>query len=573
MTTRVLKYLVLLAFVLLIAAISSFWVSGPSFREGDVALKIDGPTQISGGEEVTYKLTYQNNTRSTLHNLSFVLYYPEGSTVFVDGKMEQDRIEDFKVDQLAPGEKGEKEFSAFLIGERGNIKVAKAILSFKAGSLTSSFEKTVTISTTIVSTPISLTLGAPPSVVTGGTVNYILDYRNGSEEDASDLILEFEYPDGFSPQDFTPAPDSGNKTWLVKSLKKGTGGRIAINGKLSGPEGENKVVTATLKRKINGEYVDYQKVSAATVISNPVLGVEVSVGDSPDYSASLGDRLNYTIKYKNNSNITFSGMNLVAMLEGDMYDLSTLDTRGGFFDDATKTITWNSSAVSDFANFFPNTNGQIRFFVALKSSYPSSVPGASSDKFVKVTATLSTPNVPTGFEGNLVSVSSNIVTKIGTQPSFNQSVYYNDPNFGSSGPWPMKVGEETSLTIHWLLNNPGNDVENVKVTGKLSSGVEWLNTVKVTDGQQVPTFNPNTGEVIWTLARLPYGTGISTEKYEASFRIKVKPSSIQQGSIINLLENTQFTGTDSFTKQPINISKSNISSNNLTDKPREGAVQ
>ena len=56
MTTRVLKYLVLLAFLLLIVAISSFWFSGPSFREGDVILEIDGPTQAVSGEEVVYKL-------------------------------------------------------------------------------------------------------------------------------------------------------------------------------------------------------------------------------------------------------------------------------------------------------------------------------------------------------------------------------------------------------------------------------------------------------------------------------------------------------------------------------------
>jgi hypothetical protein len=573
MTTRVLKYLVLLAFVLLIVAISSFWVSGPSFREGDVSLEIEGPTQISGGEEVIYKLKYENNTRSTLRDLDFVFYYPEGSTVYIDGKVEQDQIEDFKIDELAPGEKGEKEFQAFLIGERGNIKVAKVILSFKAGTLTSTFEKTSSISTTIVSTPISLTLGSPPSAVSGGTVNYILDYRNGSDEDASDLILVFDYPEGFNPLEFTPIPETSNNTWLVKSLKKGSGGRISISGKLSGREGDSKVVNVTLKRKINGEYVDYQKVSAATVISNPVLGVEILLGDSTDFSASFGDRLSYTVKYKNNSNITFSGMNLAVKLEGDMYDFSSLDTRGGFFDDATKTVTWNSSAIPDFSNFFPTINGQIRFFIALKSSFSSSIPGTSSDKFVKATATLSTPNLPTGFEGNLVAVSANVITKIGTQPAFNQSIYYNDSDFGSSGPWPLKVGEETFFTIHWLLTNPGNDVDNIKLSGKLPSGVEWVNMVKVTAGQQSPTFNPNTSEVVWNLAKLPYGTGVSSEKYEASFRIKVRPSSIQLGSVLNLMENIQFTGTDSFTKQPIMITKSGLSSNSLTDKPREGAVQ
>jgi hypothetical protein len=573
MSKKVLKYLVLIAFVLLIVAISSFWVSGPSFREGDVVLKIEGPTQVSGGQEVIYKLKYENNTRSVLRDLNLVFYYPEGSTSIIDGKVEQDRIEDFDIDELGPGEKGEKEFSLFLIGERGNIKVAKATLSFKAGSLTSSFEKNVSFSTTIVDTPITLTLGSPPSAVSGGTINYILDYRNGSDEDANDLVLEFDYPDGFSPQDFNPAPAGGNNTWQVKSLKKGSGGRISISGKLTGKEGESKVVTVNLKRKINDEYVDYQKVSAATVISNPVLGVSIMVGESSDYSASVGDRLNYTVNYKNNSNITFTGMNLSVKLEGDMYDFSTLDTRGGFFDDSTKTITWNSTSVPEFINFFPSISSQIKFSLALKSSFPSAVPGDSNDRFVKATATLSTPNLPTGYEGNLVSVSASTTTKIGTQPAFNISTYYNDPVYGSTGPWPLRVGEETYFTVHWILTNPGNDVENVKIISKLFPGVDWTGTVTTTGGLQNPIYNSNTGEVIWNIDKLPYGTGVASQKYEASFRIKVRPSSVQRGSVVNFMESAQFTGTDSFTKQPIVVNRNSISSNNLTDKPREGSVQ
>ena len=84
MSGKILKYLILLAFVLLIAAISSFWFSGPSFREKDVVFELDGPTQITSGEEVVYKLKYANETRSTLYDLEFDFLYPEGSVVLID---------------------------------------------------------------------------------------------------------------------------------------------------------------------------------------------------------------------------------------------------------------------------------------------------------------------------------------------------------------------------------------------------------------------------------------------------------------------------------------------------------
>ena len=573
MNSKILKYLILLAFILLIGAISSFWLSGPSFREKDVIFELEGPTQVGAGEEVMYKLKYSNETRSTLHNLNLSFFYPEGSAVLVDGQILEDHSEDFTIDELAVGEKGEKEFSAFLIGEKGSVRVAKANISFKAGTLSSVFEKDVSLSTTIVSAPITLILVAPPNAVSGADIQYILDYRNVSDEDAFDLILELDYPDGFTPHDFEPAPDLSKNTWNIKSLKKGSGNRITMGGVLNGKEGESKIASVKLKRKISGEYVDYQKSSAVTVISNPVLGLGVTVNNSTDYAATLGDRLNYVIKYTNNTNINFFGMNLSVKLDGDTFDFSTLDTRGGFYDDSTRTITWNPSVVADFQNFTPNLKGQINFSVGLKSAFSSVIPGASQDSFVKVSAKFGTQKVPDDFDGNEVYVLSNLVTKISTQPNINQAIYYNDPGLGSSGPLPLRVGEETFFTVHWQLTNPGNEIENVKIIGKLSPGIEWEGIAMANNDLPVPTFNVNSAEVSWILPKLPYGTGTVSDKYEGVFRIKVKPSSQQVGSKVDLLSSLQFTGTDSFTKQGLFTNKGTVNSDTLVDRPREGTVR
>ena len=100
-----------------------------------------------------------------------------------------------------------------------------------------------------------------------------------------------------------------------------------------------------------------------------------------------------------------------------------------------------------------------------------------------------------------------------------------------------------------------------------------VNLIKTTDNLSAPAFNPNTNEVVWNLGKLPYGTGLFTNKYETSFQLKVKASSTQAGNTIPLLGKTQFTGADSFTKQSIIINKTGITSDNLVDRPREGTVQ
>ena len=355
-------------------------------------------------------------------------------------------------------------------------------------------------------------------------------------------------------------------------LKKNAGGRINIQGALTGREGEAKKISVVLKRKIADRYVNYEKAEVSTDIANPLLSVDVLVNDSAAYSAFPGDDLNYTIKYSNTSNFNLIGLNLVIKLDGQMYDLSSLDTKGGFFDSQNKTIIWNAGSAMDLANLPPNKKGEVKFRIKLKSDVFSGISG-SNNLFVQAAATLSTPNVPSGVGGDEISAQNSLTTKITTQPTFRQLIYHNDPAFGSTGPLPPEVGKDTSFTIHWQLTNPGNDMNSVRLTGVLPPGVTWENATGVTAGQPEVAFNSNTSEVVWNLGVLPRGIGVTGDKYEASFSVKIKPSSNQKGTAITLIKNSKITATDSFTKQNIILPLGDMTTDDLTDKPSQGTVQ
>ncbi|MBI2068780.1 MAG: hypothetical protein HYT67_01605 [Candidatus Yanofskybacteria bacterium] len=567
-----LKWLVLLALLLLIVSFVSFWFGRPSFSEAGVVLKLDGPSQVSVGDEVTYKLTIGNDSRVDLNEIRIKFSYPDDSVVIKDGSVVSDLSQKFEIDKLSPGQKNEMEFKAFLVGDRGNIKTTKAELNFKAGDLRTQFEKETSISTTITSLPVSLTLVAPPNAAPGQAVNYILDYRNESGSDIADLLFEFDYPDGFAFQKGIPSPSRGNSSWTVPVLKKNAGGRINIQGALTGREGEAKKISVVLKRKIADRYVNYEKAEVATDVANPLLGVDMLVNDSTAYSAFPGDDLNYTVKYSNASNFNLIGLNLVVKLDGQMYDLSSLDTKGGYYDSSNGTILWNASTVPDFANLPTNKKGEVLFRIKLKNEVFSGISG-SNNLFVQTTATLSTPNVPSGVGGDEISAQNSLTTKITTQPTFRQLIYHNDPAFSSSGPLPPEVGKDTSFTIHWQLTNPGNDMNSVRLTGVLPPGVTWENATGVTVGQPEVTFNPDTSEVVWNLGVLPRGIGVVGDKYEASFRVRIKPSSNQKGTVITLIKNSKLTATDSFTKQNIILPLGDMTTDDLTDRPSEGTVK
>lgn len=569
---QLLKWLVLLALLLAIVSFLSFWFGSPSFSEAGVKLEIQGPSQAAVGDEVVYKLKYSNTTKLDLNNMTFKFTYPDDSVVLKDGIVAKELTETFTRDQLSPGQEAEKEFRVFLVGERGNIKTAKAELSYRAGDLKTAFDKNTSLATTITGLPIALTLSAPPNSVPGQTVNYVLDYRNEFSDDIFDLRFEFDYPDGFNVQKFTPSPGEGNYVWNIPVLRKGNGGRISITGTLNGKEGETKSISVALKRKIGGQYINYEKTETSSVVANPLLRVETLINGFSDYSAFAGDDLNYVIKYSNNSNYNLVGVNLTIKLEGDMYDISTLDTKGGYYDNSNNTILWNASTISDFANLAPNKKGEVSFRIKLKNNISSEATG-SKNLFVRVAVRLSTPNVPAGVGGDEIFSESNLVTKISTQPTLKQIVYYNDPAFGSTGPFPLEVGQETSFTIHWQITNPGNDMSGVKISSILPAGINWKNIISVGSGQLEPTFNKNTSEVVWNLGVLPQGIGVTGAKYEASFQVTVKPSSNQKGTAILLAKESKLFGVDTFTKQNIIVTTRDISSNDLTDRPGEGQVQ
>lgn len=567
-----LKWLIALAGGLLVLSIVLFFYGGSAFSESKVSVDLAGPSQASAGDEAVYKISYQNNTKTELHDIHLVFEYPKDSVVIKDANISGSAAENIDIAFLKPGEKGEDEFHAFLVGDRGNIKIAKLRFAYQAGTLKSLFEKNQEVSTTITAVPISLTLVAPPNTISGQQVNYLLDYRNQSDGPVSDIQFVWTYPDGFTPQKFSKNPSQGNNIWSVSRLNKSEGARIMVQGTLRGNQGESKPVTVAVKRKVGDKYIDYEKVTTTTAIVNPLLKLNLSVNGSRDYSAHPADSLDYTVNYENNSTYNFSGLTLTVSLAGTMWDSSSLNTNGGYYDSSANTISWNASEVNDFGNLTPNTKGLVKFSVRVKSSFPAGGAGASN-LYLKTSAKLSTPNVPAGFDGNEVSAEDSLNVKVTTQPTFRQSAYYSDSAFGSAGPFPPQAGKETVFTIHWQITNPGNDLSNAKISASLPSGVTWKNAVSVGAGQPDVVYNRNGSEVVWNLDSIPQGVGVTASRYEAVFQVSIKPSLAQKGAPISLLKSARLSAVDTITQQAIIVGASDLTTNNLTDQPENGSVQ
>jgi len=578
------KFVFIGALVIVFIGVLFFLLGRSSFSEGKVKLEIDGPSEIKGGNLVTYRVRYSNNSKVSLNQVKLVFSYPEDSILVKDGKAVGAENEIIDLERIGRGKSGEIEFSAYVVGDRGNIKEAKAVLSFEPSSIVSVIQKEVILPTTITSLPVSLTLVAPPTATDGQNITYILDYRNQSGLDIEDLRIIIETPDSFTPSRFSPQ-SSGDGIWEISNLRSDEGSRITIQGILKGNERESKNISATLQRKVSlsdaegGEgidveadetdkaneiYIDFEKATASTTISSPFLSVTTAVNGSRSYTSSLNDSLRYTIDFSNNTNQDILGLSLSAKLDGSMFDLSTVKSEG-FFDSRQNTIFWNAAAASDLGILEANQSGKVEFTVKLKGKFPEGI-FSSQSSLVKVSMLLETPNVPAEIDLSRLSAEDELITRISTSAAFGQELFVSDSAWGSNGPFPPKVDEKTIFTVKWRLSNPANLISPAKVRAVLAPGVSWENRTRVNNGSSQPTFNSSTSEVTWDIGSLPGGTGGAFPEFEGYFQISIIPSINQAGDAADLVRDVVFEGVDTLTKQSITKSQPDLSSARADDR-------
>lgn len=550
-----------------------WWQRGPSFAEKNLEFTIEAPSETTSGEKVEYAVKFTNHNPQALTAVRLVFFYPPEATVIKDGQISSFLTEEVKMDRIESGGSGQYSFSAYLVGERGEVKKATARLIFTPEEVRSSFEKETVAATTVGALEVALTLVAPPNAISGQYISYLLDYRNESSQELSNLRLQLTYPDGFTATHFNPSPAAGNNTWVIKKIKPGEGNRMVVDGILKGSGQENKPVAVVLQREVEGVFIDYEKASSSTIISTPLLSTVMTVNNQPSgYIAQLGEQLNYQIRFTNNSEVDLTGLTITAKLEGTMFDLSNLRSNNGFFEAGSRTVTWNASSSPLLNRLAPGQYGVIDFTVNLKNTFPTSGLGAK-DLAAKVNVKAETFTIPPGYFSETLTAQAESITKIKSLPGFEQTAQYSAGGLEGGGPIPPRVGQKTIYTVVWRMSNTSGGILKTAMKGGLPVGVEWADNVRVSGQQALPSFKSSSREVIWDVGVLPSGTGSTAPKYEAFFQVAITPSTAQAGTTLALIKNLTLEGEDGATRQVFVLQGRDLSTNDLTDRPNQGTVE
>lgn len=496
----------LIILILSFIAIIFFKLGQSSFQAERVKLAIIVLEKIVSGQEIDYLIEYENQTKVILEEAE--MSFQKDSSL----------PELYKIGTIKPGQKGQIEIKATLFGQKGEEKLARAILRYIPANFSSYFTTIAQSSTLITSAPLLVSLDAPLTALDGQEIEYSLDYVNTSRDVLENIKIEVIYPTGFIFKKAVPSAEQGENVWLIEKIEPDKLTQIKIQGVIRGEPGEVKEVMVNL---------DHLSTKASTQILQSPLEISQDVFSLVE----PGEELNYKIKFKNTGQISLKDVEISVQLTGQAFDFKTLDIEQGSFDKYAQKILWHKAGVPQLAQLDFDQGGEVGFSIKTKKklSFSSQVISLAQIKSQDIFA----------FDEKII--------KIKTRLSLNAKGYYKETTskIKNSGPIPPKVGQTTTYTIHWQLTNLMNEAKEVSIVAIIPDEVEWTGQTQNNTGEIIY----DVGEkkvVIWDVGEVPANVGVSLPAFEAIFQLSLTPDLDQVGQNITLINEATLTGRDAF---------------------------
>lgn len=514
----------LLIFLLIAVAVAGLafwqWEKG-TFSKDVLKLEILGPEEAQAGDEIEYTVKMKNNGKARLENSELVFSFPIDS-IPSDGKPLADTQ---TIGDIYSGQEQSFTFKARLFGNQNETREVKAQVSYTPKNLKAEYKSETTLTTLIKSVPLTLDFDLPLKINPGEKIDFSLNYFSNLDYAMENLRVKVEYPGDFT---FVSSnPKSKDQTqWDLKPLAQANGGRVEISGILDGKEGESKNFKAQIGLVKDDEFLVLKEAFQTVELSGASLYVSQTVNGSQNYSANPGEMLHYEIYFKNLGQKPIQKKFLVVKLGSDFFDLNSITSQQGTAGQGDSSILFDWKNVSALKFLDADEEGKVEFWVKTKEAVGGSGGGNS---VLKDTVSLSDSEKT--FEVKMNSLTELL-----------QKILYQDEVFGNEGPVPPKVGEKTTFTVWWQVNNKLNTLKNAKVKMVLPVNVKPT-------GQFFPesskfTYDSDSKEVVWNIGNIESDRQSSLSLH---FQIEFTPIQSQQGKTPNLVAEAELTAEDSFT--------------------------
>lgn len=523
------KTIFILIFFIIIAAILGFTWFQMSYSKEVLKLEILGPSKADTGESITYTVKFKNNGNVRLENPELYFTFPDGAITENGQKVVRLDSTALKGD-IYPGEERSFQFKARLMGRTNEIKEAQARMTFQPSGLKTKNEVKTSFTIILGNVPISLNIQMPDQVANNKVFTININYTSNVSYPLNDLTIKVQLPPEFTL--VSQKPKGIDNEWNIPVLNEMSGGNIQLIGSLSGQDKDKKVFKAELGIWQNGNFVSLKEAVRNVEIIAPSIYLSQTINNSDAYAASPGDQLHYQILFTNIGQDALQDIVLISRLSGNYLDLNSVKVPIGNYQQGDNSIIWDSSQLPELNYLAPGQTGKVEFWVNVNKRWAINSQ-ADINPVIKNTVTIG-------------QNTQEFITKINSSLVAEQKIYNESKYFINSGPYPLKVGQKTYLTVEWTAKNYYNDMEGVIMKAVLSPNVNFEN--KIYPENMKISYDAGTQEVTCIIGSLKAGAGFLSESPKCAFQVSIIPELNEDALITGALE---ITGNDQWTGKQI----------------------
>lgn len=515
----------------------------------NVTVSVQAKTFADSGEEINVKISVANQNTTPMQLTKLTFKYPAGSTKDANAIKEISR----DIGTINPGEVHDETFAITLFGEQGIEKDLSAGVEYRLGDSNAIYDKDGIAKVTLRSSVANLLVEGSSTLLSGQQLPLHLTISGNTTGTVKNALLVAQYPDGCDFVKSDVAPTLDKNIWYLGDIGPGIQKQIWVTVTCSGDTNEQKNIQFNLGSQSpdNERLIEtvYTSGSHLAMLTSAFLATSITVNGQP-YTGKLsipGNReASVDINYQSTADKPITDAEIHLSLSGQAFNADKLRAANGFFDSATNSIIWTKNELGLLETIQPGQSGTLSFSIT-----PTALSNKGTlDMAISVKGTL--------FGGKEESLDDATTAKIGisTDLQLLPKILYHSGPLQNTGPMPMRVGKETTFTIIWQLANSTNPASNVSIKTTLPTGIVWKNVVApVTQAGEI-AYNAVTRELVWT----PGDVSVGQNAKSIAFKLAVTPSSSQVGSVINLTNDMELTGTDTITQTPLSDKKRAINS-------------
>ncbi len=536
--------------------------------EKNIQIAFDLPVASTPGAPVDMMVRITNNNRVPLEYASLKVVFPSGTRS--GENPDKDLNDDKKIfDKLLPGATVEFRTRAIFLGEANTDKEIRAILEYRFQGVNSVFSKTETRNINLLASPINVTVNTLKEINAGQTIEFTIKAVSNTAIPLRDVLMQMEYPLGFTFIDADPKPTLGNNTWKIGTLSSTGKFEVKVRGVLSGEDTQEKVFYTNIgvsnDRMARDIETIYSKVLSSVRLMRPFIGVELTLNGVPaeEAVAHFGGRVTGKVKWKNNLATKIINAQIEVHLRGVGLDRTTVTAADkGFFRSIDDTILWDERGDPSLAVMETGATGENEFAFS-----PLPPQGTLTNITLCADVTVRGKRISESGVPEEIKTVITKCAKVTSQAQFATRVVYYVGPFVNSGPIPPRVEQETTYTIIWNIVNTSNNLTNGEIRGTLPPYVAWAGSVS--PSKENIMFDRTTNQVVWRPGDISAGVGVAKPPREVAFQVILTPSITQTQSIPKIVTDILFTATDVFTGEVINVSRTDLTTRLSTD-PKAG---